>query len=207
MTLQIPHRAMSHLSELPFLNGLILTRGRVHELCGDARTPLALIIAQACKGAIFWVHTPRGADPLFAPGLARYIDPSRLYLVRTTSPEDTLWTAEETLRSGQVPLVIAELPAPLPLTPVRRLHLAAQSGSAGHRTSAPVGLLLCPGPGGSQGVDSRWQMCACDGGGHGAGWKLTRLRARTAPPKSWPVREKDGHPYIARDTAGSVTAK
>ena len=71
------------------------------------------------------------------------------------------------------------------LTPVRRLHLAAETGLS-ESGKAPLGVLLTADPRGSAGVESRWRM----DGAHGAddvAWTLTRQRARTAAPKRWTV--------------------
>ena len=192
----LPCAITPSLPELRFLGDLGLARGRMHEFCGDARQMLALIVAQACNGPLFWLSARNTPDHLYGLGMSRYIDPARLHLIRTPDFIDTLWAAEETLRSGQSPLVIIENAAPLALTPVRRLHLAAQTGAQGRRKSAPLGVILSPGDGGAQGIDSRWQMRACDGGGASPRWKLTRLQARSAPPKSWHVQEKDGQAYL-----------
>jgi protein ImuA len=107
---------------------------------------------------------------------------------------------EEALRSGTAPLVVAEVLSPPGLTPIRRLHLAAEAGSqAAHRdgTTAPIGLILLPGQGGAQGVESRWHMTPRPSrsllwSDEGA-WTLTRLRARLAPPAAWALRRgEDG---------------
>jgi protein ImuA len=86
---------------------------------------------------------------------------------------------------------------------VRRLHLAAEAGAemARHRGRLPpLGLLLTPGMGGAQGVESRWHLAARPSGttliDTREAWALSRLRARMEPPASW---------HLARDMAGQIT--
>lgn len=116
----------------------LLAAGRVHEVTGDGRLTFALALAGRLTGPVLWVQDARAGDGLYAPGLAAFIDPARLILARPTGPLPVLQAAEEALRSGAVPLVVAELAEAPDLTASRRLQLAA--GTGGGR-----GLCLIPG--------------------------------------------------------------
>uniref|UniRef100_UPI000DF351C6 ImuA family protein n=1 Tax=Candidatus Halocynthiibacter alkanivorans TaxID=2267619 RepID=UPI000DF351C6 len=142
---------------LPFLGTLSLARGRCHEVCGPARRVAALMLAAQCQGPVIWIAPGWEKDRLHPEGIRAFCPPGRLIFVQPRSPADLLWALEEVLRSGEAALCVAELPDCPPLTPVRRLHLAAQAGAESAGT-APLGLLLTPGDGGAQGVETRWHM-------------------------------------------------
>ena len=96
---------------------------------------------------------------------------------------------EESLRSGSVPLGIAELPQLPSLTHVRRMQLAAERGrEAG---LAPLGLLLMPGTGGARGVETRWHMAQAHRG-EKKRWTLPRRYARNQPPANWRIIRSAG---------------
>jgi protein ImuA len=166
-----------------FLGRLSLAPGRVHEVCGAARRTLALIVASAMQGEVFWISPLWEADRLNGDGIADFIEPGRLICVTPQRAEDLLWCAEETLRSGAVPLIVADLPGPPALTPVRRLHLAAEAGAS--RGTTPLGLILTP-EGAAPGIESRWGFAQTAGG-----WRLDRLRSRADPPATWNVASQD----------------
>lgn len=179
-----PHRPRPALA---LADDICLTLARLHEACGPARRSLAIWLAGMVQrqhgGPVIWIapgHLPDRPNPDGVAGLAR---PEGFLHLSPQRPEDLLWCMEEALRSGAAPLVVADLPGPPGLTPVRRLHLAAETGAA-EGVFAPLGLILTPDMGGAPGVETRWHMAPA----HGPlrqGWTLRRLRARQDPPRDW----------------------
>jgi protein ImuA len=191
------------LPAAPFLGTLALARGRVHEFCGPARRTLALMAARGTDGGILWIRPGWLPERLHPEGVWPFADPGRLVFVTVRRIEDMLWCAEEALRSAALPLVVADLPAPPGLTPVRRLQLAAEAGAAGGR-APPLGLLLAPGEGGAAGAETRWHAAPAHAGG-AACWRLTLARARAAPaPRAWTVT---AGPAAGEDAAPDAEAK
>lgn len=170
-----------------------LTLARVHEFCGPARRTLAVSVAAAVTGPVIWIIPTWMPERLNGEGLAPWIDPGRLLMVHAGRAEDILWSMEESLRSGAVPLVVAELPEPPALTPVRRLHLAAETGMA-EGSTVPLGLILTAGAGGAPGIESRWHMVPdhppAPHGNARTLWRLSRRRARSAAPADWLVEAR-----------------
>ena len=212
MSLTLPHdspdrspsRKPPPEQALPGGLGLSLKRGRVHELCGPARSALAALILGLSQGPVLWITPGWLPERIFPPGLCDHADPGRIIFARARRPEDILWSMEEALRSGAVPLVLADLPSPPALTPIRRLQLACEAGAeaAHHRGRLPpLGLILTASEGGAQGVESRWQMVAAPSGSslmeNRSAWVMRRLRARMAPPAEW---------RLSCDDAGQISA-
>lgn len=187
-----------------FLGALRLDRGRVHEFCGPARRTLALMAARAeggrTEGPVLWISPGWVAERLNPEGLLSFIAPGRLIFVLPRRPEDMLWVMEEALRSAAISLVVADLLAPPGLTPVRRLQLAAETGAASgsgvDSRFAPLGLILTPGDGGAQGVESRWHLTPAHAAA-ATGWTLQRLRARMEPPRQWALHQGPGGVHLA----------
>lgn len=195
------HRARPDAG-VTFLSGLTLAQGRVHEACGAARHSFALLIAAALRGPVMWISPAWRPEALHPDGIRRFVDPARFLFVTPKRDEDVLWSMEEVLRAGCVPLVVADLPGPPGLTPVRRLHLAAETGSA-EGSVRPLGLLLTPGDGGAAGVETRWEMAPRHGAAGARAWALHRRRARMAPEKSWGVGLNAGRFALT----GALTAR
>ena len=176
----------------PLVADLALRRGRVHEFCGPARRTLAVLAMAKASGTVVWIRPGWRPERLNVAGLQPLADPARLILVEAARDENLLWAMEEALRSGVAPLVVAELSSPPALTPIRRLHLAAEAGAGAARREGwvqPLGLVLLPGAGGAQGIESRWHMAPRPSPtllwSEGVTWHLSRLRARLLPPAAW----------------------
>ena len=189
--------------------GIGLARGRVHEFRGPSRVALAVQVMAECAGPVLWITPGWQAERIYPDGVAAFADPARLICARARRVEDILWAMEEGLRSGAVPLVVAELPLAPALTPVRRLQLAAEAGAeAAHhagRAVAPLGMMLTGGEGGAAGVESRWRMRPMPSASslleeRGAMWRLERERARGAGPAAWVLRR--GAQGAALEAAG-----
>jgi len=172
-----------------------LALGRVHEACGPARRSFALWLAGRMQGTVMWIAPAWEREALNPDGMVAFADPSRFLFVTPRRGEDLLWCAEEALRAGAVPLVVVEVPEPPRLTPVRRLHLAADTG-AETGGILPLGLLLTPGAGGAQGIETRWHMAGAHEGAARC-WRLERRRARALPPAAWQVRQTRAGPDLS----------
>jgi protein ImuA len=138
-TVQPALRRTSHRStpNVNVFEGVALQQARVHECNGRSRVGFAMIVAAQITGHVFWIAPKWQRETLNPDGMRAFTKPQNFTFITPARPEDILWVMEETLRSGAVPLVVAQMPSLPSLTAVRRLHLAAE-----HSTTAPLGLLL-----------------------------------------------------------------
>ncbi|MCL4802303.1 MAG: translesion DNA synthesis-associated protein ImuA [Burkholderiales bacterium] len=97
-----------------------------HEGIGELRL-LGPALAGLSRGGrcLAWIAPPHLP---YAPALAAAgIDPARLLVVRTRSPQETLWATEQALRAAACGAVLA-WPAAARYPDLRRLQLAAEKG-------------------------------------------------------------------------------
>ncbi len=106
-------------------------------------------------GIALWCRRPAGRfDPQpYGPGLAQWLDPTRLLLIEARQQTDVLWAMEEGLRCRGVVAVLGETGS-ADLTATRRLLLAAEGGGS-------MAILLRPaGTATSSAALTRWQISA-----------------------------------------------
>lgn len=186
------------------LPGSGLALGAVHEISesgprGDYAATAVLFAAgilARLDGPVLWCLHSRD---LFAPALARVgLHPDRVIFCETWKDSEILPAMEEGLRHRGFAGVVGELNR-LPLTPSRRLQLAA--GSSG------VTALVVRRSGASaqepNAAYSRWRISAApsesnDALGMGrARWLVELLRCRGAEPNSWVLEACDAQGHLA----------
>jgi len=145
-----------------------LLAGRVHEATGAGRRVFALALAAALKGPVLWVQEAGGRDGLYAPGIAPFVAPDRLVLARPKGALACLQVMEEALRSGAVPLAVADLGAAPDLTASRRLQLAAGTGGGRGLCLIPEGRLA------ANAAETRWMCMAMPGGTARQHWEIVK---------------------------------
>ena len=185
------HLQLNNISEISpsvnFIGNLHLSSGKIHEIYGNSRTTLALIIAKKMEGHIFWIRTDSNPNYLNAEGIIDFINPGRLTFINVKKINDILWSMEETLRAGCIPLVISDLPEIPDFTAVRRLHLALRSNPNNEKIC--LGLLLTPQKGGARGVESRWQFSA-NHTEFNTEWVLECAKSKNIKLRKWKVIKK-----------------
>lgn len=100
------------------------------EAVGIAARTFAAFKASRATGQVMWIPADRDRGHISAESLSRFIPLNNLTLVPALKQQDALWTAEQTLRSGAVNLIILELLDVYTLTESRRLKLAVEAGTS-----------------------------------------------------------------------------
>jgi len=109
-------------------------QGMTEILCNDMGVGEVSLMAPALaammhegKGVV-WVNPPHLP---YAPALvASDIDLAKVLIVRASSHTDSLWAAEQALRSGAVNAVLLWLRQHVDYQALRRLHLACETGAS-----------------------------------------------------------------------------
>ncbi|MEM7269837.1 MAG: hypothetical protein AAF401_11355 [Pseudomonadota bacterium] len=163
-----------------------LALGRAHEATGSAARVFAALVAGRMNGPVIWIRPAWDGAALNPEGLSEFFDPARLVIAHCPRPLDILWSAEEALRSGAVPLVIAEAAEPPALTPLRRLQLAAEAGGENAKRP-PLCLILPPRAGTAGAIESRWRCASSPSWavGERPRWRFERLYGKSGPPLTW----------------------
>lgn len=165
----------------------LIAPARVHEATGYGRLTFALALAGGLSGPVLWVQDARGRDGLYAPGLAAFLNPARIVVARPTGPLPVLQATEEALRSGAVPLVVAELAEAPDLTASRRLQLAAGTGGGRGLCLIPEERLR------TNAAETRWRADPVPGGESCQRWEI--LKNKRGRPDAWTVR-RAGHAFV-----------
>ena len=115
-----------------------------HEGIGELRLLGPTLSALSKQGSwLAWIAPPHlPYVPAFA---AAGVDMAKVIIVRTASPRETLWAAEQALRSNVCGAVLAWLQA-AKYTELRRLQLAAEGGCAAAFLFRPGGSASEPSP-------------------------------------------------------------
>ena len=180
-----------------------LATGAVHEISeGGPRgcyAPVAALFAAGIlsrlAGPVLWCLHSRD---LFAPALARVgLHPDRVIYCETWKDAEILPSMEEGLRHHGVAGVVGEL-SRLPLTPSRRLQLAAETS----RVTALVVRRSSASEQEPNAAYSRWRVSSAVSGDQGIGmgrarWHVELLRCRGAEPNSWVVEACDAQGRLA----------
>ena len=154
------------LAGLPDL--ALIRSGRVHEATGPARRAFAAVLAGRMTGPVLWIMERCERVMPCPQGLAPFFDPARLILARPAGARAVLQVAEEALRSGAAPLVVAELAEATDLTASRRLQLAADAGGGRGLCLVPEARLR------HNAAETRWLCAALPGAPARQRWELAK---------------------------------
>lgn len=162
-----------------------LREGRCHEVCGTGTYFFACVSGAMSRGHAIWVREEWRKDMINPLGVSVFFDPANLLMALAKDQTEVLAVAEESLRSGAVPLVILEVTRALDLKAGRRLQLAARDGKATALVIIPEGM-------GSNATETRWRCNPCYDAEAPSGdstlqkWEL--IKNKTGTLGTWNVR-------------------
>lgn len=111
---------------------------------GEVSLLLPALATLSARQPVAWISSP--CLP-YAPALLNAgLNLSRVLIVQPTSHADSLWAAEQSLRSGSLGAVILWLKQHADYATLRRLHLAAESGATAAFVYLSTGCARQPSP-------------------------------------------------------------
>lgn len=173
-----------------------LMPNRAHEVTGAGAITFAAITCGLGAKPAMWIHEDWQHEALNPVALAEFCDPKKLLIARASKQIDVLAVAEESLRSGAVSTVVAELTQPINLTAGRRLQLAAEAGKS-------TGVFIISDGAGSNATQTRWHCAPIfdETDSTLMMWKLIKNKAGTLT--NWKVRwDEQARRVIVVSTAG-----
>lgn len=173
-----------------------LMPNRAHEATGAGAVTFAAITCGLGAKPAMWIVEAWQGDTLNPVALAEFCDPKKLLMARASNAVDVLAVAEESLRSGAVSTVVAELTQPINLTAGRRLQLAAEAGKS-------TGVFIISDGAGSNATQTRWHCAPIydETDSTLMRWKL--IKNKTGTLTGWKVRwDEQARRVIVVSTAG-----
>ncbi len=156
-----------------------LSKGRIHEVTGEAADLFAVAVAARTSGPIVWTGLARSVCSLAPTSLQSFLDPDRIILAMCVSRTEILWAAEQALRSPAAACVVAELGDGPDLRESRRLQTAAEEGGS-------IGLVLIGRQTSSSAAETRWR---CEASSEAdLAWVWTLTKNRKGKPGAWRAR-------------------
>tara|TARA_A100001011_G_scaffold166138_1_gene174854 strand:+ start:26 stop:700 length:675 start_codon:yes stop_codon:yes gene_type:complete len=181
---------------IEFAPNIYLKIGRIHEICGPAKTRVAILVGAKTKGLIVWIRPDWENSIINTDSISNWFSPNQLLLINAKNKNDILFATEEVLRSGLSEVTITELPVIPSALQMRRIRLAITSGVKLNNTKKPLGLILSPNEGGATNIESRWYASTLpcwynltnkENDTLNQKWYLKRLFSKTDPIKQWSI--------------------
>ncbi len=173
-----------------------LMPNRAHEATGPGAVTFAAIACGLGAKPAMWIHEDWQREILNPVALSEFCDPKKLLLARARNPVDVLAVAEESLRSGAVSTVVAELSQPITLTAGRRLQLAAEAGKS-------TGVFIISDGAGSNATQTRWHCAPIFDETDSTLMMWNLIKNKSGTLKGWRVRwDEQARRVIVVSTAG-----
>lgn len=193
----LPHTQLSLCEEVG------LKHGRIHEVQGLSADGFALSVIAKSENQAVWIGKGEDIYSLSPLAIRRYFCPSRLTCALCLNRKESLWAAEQALRSGGFETVVLQLRNGPDLQESRRLQLAAETGRA-------LGIVLIERNAQSSACQTRWQcepLASNDSDLARPLWLWSLTKNKDGQLGRWAVRRKeDGHATGHVDMVPAVAA-